>query len=82
MNLTKMTSLVAYFAWGCFDVRGPVSPIYDARQALDRIRDHSASRADLGSPGRQGPRATIEAQGQREARQAGREARQIILSGA
>jgi hypothetical protein len=26
----------------------PVSPIYDARQPLDRIRDHIASRAELG----------------------------------
>ena len=25
----------------------PVSPIYDARKPLDRIRDHIASRADL-----------------------------------
>jgi Hint domain len=29
-------------------VRSVVSPIYDARQPLDRIRDHLASRADLG----------------------------------
>ena len=29
-------------------LRSAVSPIYDARQPLDRIRDHIASRADLG----------------------------------
>ena len=28
-------------------LRSVVSPIYDARQPLDRIRDHIASRADL-----------------------------------
>ena len=29
-------------------LRSAISPIYDARQPLDRIRDHIASRADLG----------------------------------
>ena len=29
-------------------LRSAVSPIYDARQPLDRIRDHIASRAELG----------------------------------
>ena len=29
-------------------LRSTISPLYDARQPLDRIRDHIASRADLG----------------------------------
>ena len=29
-------------------LRSAISPLYDARQPLDRIRDHIASRADLG----------------------------------
>ena len=44
----KMSDLVLTLHGVVLMFAAPVSPIYDARQPLDRIRDHIASRADLG----------------------------------
>ena len=43
----KMSDLLPTLPGVVLMFASPVSPIYDARRPLDRIRDHIASRAEL-----------------------------------